>query len=321
MRHDAWRLDAATYPLRGEMLPRYSEVDVWQHLNNTALISIHGDLVQHALNGVFGADAWRIREPALACSRSATDFLAEAHYPAPIAWGAKVLGVDSNGVRVATALFQEDRCVGLHEATLAHWSGGGVVALGPERLAALRDAGVPGADTLGAGDPAADPASGPTPALTPGPTTDPVADATDSESFDTFPWRATMALRYGDSDSHRFASDTWLARCAEQARVKLMDDVYGPGRPKLGGMMVAHVSLRWLQRKSPPAAQWQVGSGITHTGQRSVTMRGVMFDSGRRVAVCDSVVVVVDREKRQSAPLSDEARAMLEPYRLRASRG
>ena len=143
MRQDAWRRDAASYPLRGELQPRYTDVDVWQHLNNGALISMHGEAVQQKLRSVFGPAAWRQREPALACARNATDFLSEAHYPAPVQWGARVLGADASGLRVATALFQHGHCVGLHEATLTGWSGGQAAGLTPEHRAALQTARVP----------------------------------------------------------------------------------------------------------------------------------------------------------------------------------
>ena len=39
MKHDAWRRQPETYPFSGEILPRYTDVDLWQHLNNVALVS------------------------------------------------------------------------------------------------------------------------------------------------------------------------------------------------------------------------------------------------------------------------------------------
>ena len=300
MRHDAWRRDAASYPLRGELLPRHTDVDIWQHLNNTALISMHGESVQHALRSVFGAEAWRDSQPVLACAANATDFLAEAYYPAPLAWGARVLGVDARGVRVATALFQRGQCVGLHESTLAGWEEGKLVALAPDQLAALRAAQVSGSETVEAPSGSAG-----------------IAAITD---LGHFPWRRTVGIRFGDTDARRLASDTWLARSAEQMRVDFFNHLYGAQRHKLGGMMVAHVALRWLQRTAP-GTQWQLGCGVAHIGERSMAVRGAMFDGDRCVAVCEAVMVAIDRETRRSATLSDEARALLEPYRLQAGQG
>lgn len=298
MRHDAWRRDAASYPLRGELLPRYTDVDIWQHLNNTALISMHGEAVQQALRNVFGAEAWRHGQPVLGCVGNATDFLVEAHYPAPLSWGARVLGVDAEGLRIATALFQHDQCVGLHGTTLAGWADGQVVGPGAESLAALRTARVPGAETMDA-------------------LRAPVATAAVPD-LAHFPWRTALALRFADSDARRLASDTCLARFAEQMRVEFLSQVYGGQRQMLGGMLVAHVSLRWLHRGTP-GAQWQGGCGVAHMGERSLAVRGALFEAGRCVAVCDSVMVVIDRERRGSAALSDAARALLAPYRLQGA--
>ena len=298
MRHDAWRHDAASYPLRGDVFPRYTDVDVWQHLNNTALISMHGDAVQQALRSVFPGDAWRTSRPALACVANATDFLAEAHYPAPLTWGARVLGADAAGLRVATALFQHDRCVGLHGSTLAWWSDGVAAGPGTEQAAALHAARIVGADAPVTADSAQ---------RTPAPH--------DAPTPDHFPWHTTFGLRFADSDAHRLASDTCLARSAEQMRVEFLHQVLDGRQQLLGGMLVAHVSLRWL-RRTAPSAQWQLRCGVAHMGERSLAVRGAMFDADRCVAVCDSVMVAIDRTSRRSATLSDEARSVMEPYRM-----
>jgi len=80
--------------------------------------------------------------------------------------------------------------------------------------------------------------------------------------------------------------------------------------------MVAHVSLRWLHRGAP-GPQWQAGCGVAHLGARSIALRAALFDAGRCVALCDSVMVIIDRESRRSAALSDATRALFAPYRLR----
>ncbi|MBE0593270.1 MAG: hypothetical protein IH616_12805, partial [Gemmatimonadales bacterium] len=49
MKKEAWRREAASYPLAGEMPTRYADMDVWQHMNNCALINIHGEAAHWAL--------------------------------------------------------------------------------------------------------------------------------------------------------------------------------------------------------------------------------------------------------------------------------
>lgn len=296
MRRDAWRRDPASYPLRGEFEPRYVDVDVWQHLNNTALISMHGEAVQRALRGLLGEDAWRRADPALACTASATDFLAEGRYPAPLAWGARVLRVDAHGLHLASALFQHGQCVGLHGCTLAGWARGGTAGLGADVLAALRAAGVPGADS-------ADPGTAPA-----------VAAAPESDAAH-FPWRTTLATRFSDSDAVRLASDHCLARFAEQVRVDFMGQVFDARTRGVGGMLVAHVGLRWVHRAAP-GPRWEAGCGVAHVGERSVALRSAMFDAGRCVAASESVMVTIDPESRRSVPVPAAARDALARYRL-----
>jgi acyl-CoA thioester hydrolase len=295
MRHDVWRREPDAYPLRGEVLPRYTDVDVWQHLNNVALITLHAEAVQTALRSVLGEQAWRERAPALAVSAGATDFLAEGQYPGPVRWGARLLAADAGGLRVATALFQKDQCIGLHESRLSGWSEGRDIGLPATALAALRAAGVPQAPAM------ASTASAPVSA--------PMAGA------GAFPWQTTFPLRFADSDAHRLVSDTCLARAAEQLRVAFLDEVFDGRREMLGGMLVAHVSVQWLQRTVAPG-QWQLGCGVARVGDRSLAVRGAMYDADRCVATCEAVMVALNRGGPAGGALSDAARARLAGFSL-----
>lgn len=299
MRHDAWRLQAESYPLRGEFQPRYIDVDIWQHLNNAALSSMHGEAVQQALRSVFGPESWRSSLPARASAALATDFLAEGHYPTPLAWGARVMGWEPAGLRIASALFQHGRCIGLHEATVCGWADARPVGLGAEAGAALRAAAVPGAES----------------AL---PDAPPTAHAGSAQPLAAYPWLTTLPARFSDSDARRLASDQWLSRCAEQVRVEFLDQVFSARPRGVGGMMVAHVGLRWRHRAAPgPRAE--AGCGVAHLGERSVALRTTIVDTGQCVATCDSVMVAIDPVTRRSAALPQEIRSLLTPFRLHGS--
>src|SRR5690606_15091879 len=113
-------------------------MDVWQHMNNSALINLHGEAVHHALHALFGPHAWRDAEPVVGYLGSTTDFIAQAYYPDPLSWGARVVGIDERGLRIATALFQRSQCVSIHEALLTGWADGCPVALASDQLSVLR---------------------------------------------------------------------------------------------------------------------------------------------------------------------------------------
>ena len=49
MKQDTWRRDPAAYALQGTLQPRFTDVDMWQHINNVAQIGLHGEVLQQWL--------------------------------------------------------------------------------------------------------------------------------------------------------------------------------------------------------------------------------------------------------------------------------
>src|SRR5690606_2147712 len=162
---------------------------------------------------------WRDGEPVIGYLDSRTDFIAEAFYPDPLSWGARVVGIDERGLRIATALFQRSHCVSIHEALLTGWADGRPLALAPGHLSALRAARTEGAGALPDGY-----------RLQLDPTAPQLAH---------FQWQHPIALRYGDSDGRHLPSDAWLGRCAEQMRIEFLAGIRGEARgARRSGMMI-----------------------------------------------------------------------------------
>lgn len=302
MKHDAWRRQPTAYPLQGTLQPRFTDVDLWQHLNNVAQIGLHGELLQQWLHNHLGPEPWRRSAPQLLLQANATDFLAEAHYPAPLTTGVRLLGIDGQHFTLATALFQHGRCTGLHQATLGAWQADAAVPLPADwqaRLQAALAAQAP-LQEAGTGHP-------------------PLADAAPPPHPDHWPWQISLAARFADADGQGHTSDFTLARCAEQGRVQFLTRVFGSGRHGLPvGFMVAHVALRWHRRQRPPVA-WQLGIGVQRVGERSLAVRSALFDGADCVAESNSVMVVIDHATRRPAALPEAARAQLAAYQLPAA--
>lgn len=304
MKHDAWRRHLEAYPFCADILPRYTDVDLWQHLNNVALLSLQIESVQRLLLDVAGEAAWRAGPAALGPQACATDFIAEAYYPGKLTAAARLTHANGRDVGIASALFQNGHCVGLHQSQLLAWRDGVAQDL-PAGLAAAFAARLADQPPLPAGG-AAEAGTEPADAL------QPLALAAAG-----FPAHFSLASRFGDHDAAGRVSDQALGRMAEQGRVNLLTQMMGPERlAEPVGFMVAHVSLRWLKRGRAPQA-WQVGSGVLRSGERSITIRAQLYDGGQCAALCDSVMVAIDRGAHRSVRLPDALRAKVEAIAIR----
>jgi len=314
MKQQPWRRLPSAYALPGTLQPRITDVDRWQHLNNVAQIGLHGEALQQWLLATLGPDAWRgavdgLALPPgahLALQANATDFLAEAYYPAPLATGVRLLAVDDAGFTVGSALFQHGTCVGLHQARLGLWADGQPLALAPPLQASLqaRLQAVAAAQPAVAGDASA---------------ADTGAALLPSHAHthpDHWPWQISINARFADADALGQTSDHTLARCAEQARVQFLTRVFGANRvTEPVGFMVAHVALRWHRRQPAPQA-WQVGIGVQRVGERSMAVRSALFDGDSCLAESNSVMVVIDQATRRPSALPEASRTALAPYLL-----
>lgn len=312
MKHDAWRRRPEAYPFSGEILPRYTDVDLWQHLNNVALMSLQIESVQRLLLDVLGDAAWRAGSAALGPQTSSTDFIAEAYYPTPLTAAARITHVNARDVGIASALFQQGHCVGLHQSRVVSWTDGQPAPLPAEVRAALaarlaaQPPLPPGGEAKTDTDADADAGAAPADAM----------QLLPHRPAD-FPAQFQLASRFGDHDAASRVSDQALGRMAEQGRVNLLTQLLGPERLAAPvGFMVAHVSLRW--RKRGPAPQvWQVGSGVLRSGERAITIRAQLYDGEACSALCDSVMVAIDRDARRSVRLPDELRERIQAQAIR----
>lgn len=289
---DGWRHDASAYPWTGQIAPRFADMDRWQHLNNAALIGLHGEVALQALMQLLGPGLWRPGSQAPLLHASRTDFLAESHYPEALAAGARLLCLDAQGLHLATALFQQGRCVGLHQAVFCPEGG-----CPPDWAQALASTGV------GTGTPALGPDTAAT-WLPPPPAAAP--------TLAQMAWQTSLPLRFADTDARGLVADATLARLAEQLRVGLVGRL-GAAVMASGdtGFMVAQVALRWLQRGPAPEA-FTGGSRLTRVGERSIGLQGALFGpDGRCVATADSVLVCISRSSRRSTPLPPALRQAL----------
>jgi acyl-CoA thioester hydrolase len=274
--------------------------------------------VQRLLLDLAGDAAWRAGPAAIGPEATSTDFIAVAYYPTPLTAAARITHVNERDIGIASALFQKGHCVGLHQSRVVSWAPNGQpVPMSAELQAAFARRMAAQAPL----PPGGEPESGHKPALAhPGDS----AGGAPADSMHVLPRRPAdfpahylLASRFGDHDATGRTSDQALGRMAEQGRVNLLTALMGPERlASPVGFMVAHVSLRWLRRSRAPAA-WNVGSGVLRSGDRSITIRAQLSDGDECQAVCDSVMVAIDRAARQSIRLPDDLRAAVQRLSVR----
>ena len=125
-----------------------------------------------------------------------------------------------------------------------------------------------------------------------------------------YPVSEAIGTRYQDLDTNGHLNNVAFAALFESARVRI-NRATRPGRdrPANERTMVASVAIAYLAEGSFPDPV-TITSGIGRIGNSSWTIEQAMFQQGRCIATCDTVVVV--RTDEQAKPLRADLRAELE---------
>jgi acyl-CoA thioester hydrolase len=125
-----------------------------------------------------------------------------------------------------------------------------------------------------------------------------------------YPISLESNTRFQDLDVNGHLNNVAFASLFENARVLLHREVRPWGeRPKNERTMVAAVEINYLAEGNFPAPV-TVASGIGKVGNSSWTILQAMFQQGRCIATCDTVVVC--RTDDESKALRPELRQELE---------
>jgi acyl-CoA thioester hydrolase len=126
----------------------------------------------------------------------------------------------------------------------------------------------------------------------------------------SYPVSIVMQTRFQDLDINRHLNNVAFAAFFENARVQInMEARLGQNRAPGERTMVANVNINYLGEGHYPG-EITVCSGISHTGNSSWGIQQAMFQNGRCIATCDSVIVC--RAEGRAMTLRPELRAELE---------
>lgn len=296
MKHDTWRHDPSQYTATYDIQPRYADVDTLRHLNNSALHGLHHEARMRFLAERIGSAFWREPGPRLQAGRVTTDFLLESQYPQDLQAAVRVTALDDTQLVLASALFQQGRCVGLQTTQMRAGARGQPQPMPPEWLHAL---------------------DSPVPA----PAVDSRWAAPVLPQWAQFPQQRELDSRYADLDATGRASETALMRCAEQGRSALLRAAFAQldaGVERTWqNLLVARVDLHLLQHRPPPA-RWLLGTGVTHLGRSSAVLRVAFFDPDQAcTAYADCVLVFANRDAGKPVAMPDAVRTLLDQRRVR----
>ena len=133
----------------------------------------------------------------------------------------------------------------------------------------------------------------------------------------SYPVRIELQTRFQDMDINGHLNNVAFAALFESGRVLLNRDARPLGeRPANERTMVAAVEINYLAEGHFPGTV-DVATGVGRIGNSSWTIVQAMFQNGRCIATCDTVVVC--RTDGQAKPLRAEMVAELEAKLARAA--
>lgn len=134
-------------------------------------------------------------------------------------------------------------------------------------------------------------------------------------NLEDFPVQTFDKLRYADMDRLGHVNNAVFSTFLETGRVELL---YHPDNPVVSpdtNFVVASLQLNFLREIKWPG-QVDIGSGVIKIGNSSLKVYQQIFQNGQCVANAETVIVQIGKGTAKSVPLSDEAKAKLEKWRV-----
>jgi len=295
LKKEAWRRDPSFYDRLYPLATRYTDVDLWRHLNNVAVSCLHIEARTLWQLQTFGPDAWFSDGVLLRPSVTATDFINEGRYPGMVEIAARSVARQEDGWDIASALFQNGACFGVQHSHLVAWCDGVQVSMPAEWLEGdVQSQGLDVAPVRPAGPPAS--------------------------LLQEYATQVDITGRFGDDDVDGCFSEGGVARCMEQARAITTGRYIRAASPEIAsgklGTVVAHSVTRFIShRRTPPTMR--AGIGVAHVGNTSMTVRVGLFKEEECLAVSDTILVLTDRSTGRPTPWPQSARESLLEKQLR----
>jgi len=285
MKDHHWRRQLESYDFQCTIEPRYADMDAERHINNVAVQALHAEALTRFQMQAGGG--WNADGALLHPLQSEVHFLKVTHYPEPVQCGVRLLSVDENGFRLASAVFQGGACTSIQETLSLPWQ---------------HDKPAPPDAMAGLFAPLLRPAAGAAP------------EALEPDDGIRYPYRYRTTFRFGDLDADRCVSTLAIARFIEQGRVHVLHqavEASGIDMRSAGlGLLVAKIAIRFLARREAVGDGW-LRARVVKLGNASMVLRITVSDQHGDLAQADNVMLFADRATTRPVLVPAAVRASL----------
>ncbi|SDU33204.1 acyl-CoA thioesterase [Halopseudomonas salegens] len=282
--------ESTARPFRCQIMPRYTDLDTWRHVNNTRAYHIHQEARMQAHMHRFGPDAWFADGLCLRPQRCLTDYRQISWYGQPLEAEVTLLGCDRQQFHLRSQLYQNGELVGIQDAFIGAYDQGRWVDLPAaihQQLQSECSAPV-SRDQL--------------------PDNDYKSLASQAHNF---PVRQQLTPRYADLDADSLRSEAGLARYMEQARFGGIRQLDMQGL----GILIARADISYCNFR-PGWHAVELASGISRIGNTSFVFTGCALDKDEVQAAANSVMVVINPQTNRPAPIPASLREQLQAWSI-----
>lgn len=121
-----------------------------------------------------------------------------------------------------------------------------------------------------------------------------------------FPIHAHEKLRYSDTDRQGHVNNAVFATMLETGRVEFLYTNEGALHDAGCSFVIASLQIEFVDEMHWPGTV-DIGTRVVKIGRSSVTLEQAIFQGERCMATSRSVIVQIDTNARQAAPLSEAA--------------
>lgn len=128
--------------------------------------------------------------------------------------------------------------------------------------------------------------------------------------LEDFPSQTYDKIRYADTDTQGHVNNALFSTYLETGRVEILYNPAAPILSQYSSFVIASLKLEYKKEIKWPGTV-NIGTGIVKVGRSSIIIFQKLFQADECVAEAETVIVQVNNSTKQSEPLSDEAKKIL----------